>query len=109
MKALRVHGADHDQIGGKKIFVANLLEALVHEADLPRWRTERGDGDEAERRRHGGFGKHLEHAFESPEGGRKARPDHEDVEVAAEWREWGVSGAEDRVRGECCGQLLVHA
>ena len=114
MEALRVHGADHDQVGREQIFVANLLEALVHQADLPGGRTERGDGDEAERRGHGGFGQHFEHAFKAPEGGWEARPDHEDVDVAAERREDVVRGAGsegysgNRICRERCGQRLVH-
>ncbi len=86
VEALRVHGADHDQIGSEEIFVANFLKALVHEADAPGFGAERGDGDEAERRGHGGFGEHLEHAFKAPERGWEARPDHEDTDVRAERR-----------------------
>ena len=112
MEALRVHRADHDQVSGEEIFVTNLLKALVHEADLPGWRAECGYGDEAERRRHGGFGKHFEHAFKAPERGRKARPDHEDVDVGAEgWERdlifvngWG----EARVGRRHFGQLHMH-
>src|ERR1700752_4118804 len=85
-EALRMHRADHDQIGPEKILVANFLEALIHQPDIPGWRTERGHGDESERRRHGGLGKHVEDALKPPENRGEVRPDHEHVEVASEGR-----------------------
>ena len=83
-----MHRADHDQVGPQQILVANLLKALIHQADLPGWRTERGNGDEAERRGHGGFGKHVEDTLKPPERRGEARPDHEHVEIGSErWKD----------------------
>jgi len=86
-----MHGTDEDEVGFGEVFVADFLEGMVEDAELPGAGTEGGYGDEAEGRGHGGLGEHLEDAFEAPEGGREAGPDEEDVQVCAEGQKAGSS------------------
>jgi hypothetical protein len=63
---LRVHRADHHEVGPQQIFVTQLLECLIDKAYAPRGGTKRSDCDETEGRCHRAFGEHLECAFEAP-------------------------------------------
>ena len=88
--ALRVHGAHHHQVGPLQILIPQLLEGVVDQPDLPGRRTKRGDGDQAQRRRHRALGNHLQHALKPPERRRKTRPHHQNFDIRSQGRQGSV-------------------
>ena len=85
--SLRVHGADHHEIGPSIVVVVNLLDCVVQQAQSPGGRAQSCDRDEAEGRRYGIFVEHGQNAFESPKGRSEARPHEKDFEIRTERRE----------------------